>query len=279
MARTDDFSLETKELLSRRVGSKCSNPNCRQPTSGPATAPTKSINIGVAAHITAASAGGPRYDDSLSPEERRGPDNGIWCCQNCGKLIDNDAQRFSIDLLNRWKSLSEEAARLAIESPQIDRVPGFTDADLILFYAQCFDRPAFQDPFIQEGSFPAFDKAIEDTITALNTGCLRAHDGHSLSQARGKAYVQNPDWRQQLDTIVDLLRAIRSRYEIAKKLKLIWSDEHRHCINDRHTAEWMDQTRAELLAIFGSVADEAGVLAPRWPANRHQSRNRYDGHE
>ena len=29
----DDFSAATKELLARRVGFKCSNPGCRQPTS------------------------------------------------------------------------------------------------------------------------------------------------------------------------------------------------------------------------------------------------------
>jgi hypothetical protein len=273
MVRDDKFSNDTKDLLARRVGMRCSNPNCRQLTSGPSTNSKKSLNIGVAAHITAAATGGPRHDSSLSSDERRSPDNGIWCCQNCGKLVDNDADRYPVDLLQRWKSWSEEAARLSIDSPRLESSTGFSDEDLIRFYAQCFDRPAFQDAFTQEGSFPAFDKAIEDTITALNTGCLRSRDGHTLSQAQGKAYLQNPDWRQQLDTIVDLLRAIRSRYELGIKLKLIWSDGHRHCINDHHTAKWMDQTREEVLAIFGRVANEAGVIAPRWPANRGTSRN------
>jgi len=34
------------------------------------------------------------------------------------------------------------------------------DADLLRFYSQCFDRPAFHDPFMEEGSMEAFDKAI-----------------------------------------------------------------------------------------------------------------------
>lgn len=270
MVREDDFSSNTKDLLARRVGMRCSNPNCRQLTTGPSTNSRKSLNIGVAAHITAASTGGPRYDSSLSSDERCSPDNGIWCCQNCGKLVDNDAERYSVDSLKRWKALSEEAARLAIESPAVECSTGLTDEDLIRFYAQCFDRAAFQDQFVQEGSMPAFDKAIEDTITAINTGCLRSRDGHTLTQSKGKAYLQNPEWRQQMDTIVDLLRAIRSRYDLGKKLGLIWSDDHHHCINDGRTADWMDQTREEVLRVFAQVATQAGVTPPRGPLSRRR---------
>ena len=49
----DDFSKDTKEILAKRVGLRCSNPNCRQPHERPTGAPRKTLNIGVAAHITA----------------------------------------------------------------------------------------------------------------------------------------------------------------------------------------------------------------------------------
>jgi hypothetical protein len=115
--RRDEFSIATKILLAKRVGFRCSNPNCQQPTSGPAKGAKKAMNIGVAAHITAALPAGSRYDETLSNEERRDPDNGIWCCQNCAKLVDNDAAHYSVDLLRRWKDWSEESARSAINSP------------------------------------------------------------------------------------------------------------------------------------------------------------------
>ena len=51
----DDFPVGMKETLAKRVGNKCSNPDCGQPTSGPHEDPAKVLNIGVAAHITAAS--------------------------------------------------------------------------------------------------------------------------------------------------------------------------------------------------------------------------------
>jgi len=74
------------------------------------------VNIGVAAHISAAAAGGPRYDTSLSSDERISIRNGIWLCQNCAKLIDNDPERYSSVTLLSWKKGAEEAARAAVET-------------------------------------------------------------------------------------------------------------------------------------------------------------------
>jgi hypothetical protein len=80
-------------------------------TSGPQEDLAKAVNLGVAAHITAASPGGARYDVELLPEERSGPGNGIWLCQNDAKLIDNDVARFTVDVLRKWKSDAEAEAR------------------------------------------------------------------------------------------------------------------------------------------------------------------------
>src|SRR5882672_7615821 len=244
MAR-DDFNLTVKRLLVRRVNTRCSNPNCRRPTSGPEVDPNKALNIGVAAHITAASKGGPRYDASLTPAQRQSPENGIWLCQNCGKLLDDDTLRYPVELLRAWKRLSEEAALLAIESGQpLEDRPRINDVDLVRFFGQCFDRNAFKDPFNQEGSMEAFDKAIEDTLTAISTGCLLSRTGAVLSRSWGKAFLQNAKWREQMDVIGDLLRAIRSRYQEAKKTGGIHVNPNGdgtefYCIHDHSLAEWM----------------------------------------
>ena len=105
----DDFSLKTKELLAKRVANRCSNPGCRRLTSGPQEDPTKVVNIGVAAHITAASTDGPRFDPSLTPDQRRSVKNGIWLCQSCAKLVDNDPIRYGADVLCQWKVQTEKA--------------------------------------------------------------------------------------------------------------------------------------------------------------------------
>src|SRR5580692_11011683 len=132
MPARDEFTKETKEIVAKRVGSRCSNPNCRRPTSGPQTHPRKTVNIGVAAHITAAAPGGARYDEKMTPDERCSIDNALWLCQNCGKLVDNDSARYTADLLRRWRHLSEEASMLEVESmPAISRT--VIDEDLIRF--------------------------------------------------------------------------------------------------------------------------------------------------
>jgi len=56
----DDFPMSIKDVLAKRVGLRCSNPDCRQLTSGPQEDPANATNIGVASHITAASPDGPR---------------------------------------------------------------------------------------------------------------------------------------------------------------------------------------------------------------------------
>jgi hypothetical protein len=73
------------------------------------------VNVGVASHITAASADGPRYDPALTTEQRSSSDNGIWLCQKCGKLVDNDSVRYPVDKLLEWKVLAEETAVQELE--------------------------------------------------------------------------------------------------------------------------------------------------------------------
>src|SRR3981081_34657 len=90
----DDFLGQTITAIAKGVGYRCSNPDCARPTVGANAAQDGTITIGVAAHICAASPGGPRYNASQTRETRRGKDNGIWLCQNCGRLVDADPQKF-----------------------------------------------------------------------------------------------------------------------------------------------------------------------------------------
>jgi len=130
MAR-DDFPRAVVDILAKRVGVRCSNPLCRKLTTGPRSEEARIVNIGVAAHVTAASVGGPRYDTSLTSEQRQSIENGIWLCQNCAKLIDNDPNRYTIELLRRWRKDAEGATLAEIEgireSPLRD---GFAELEL-----------------------------------------------------------------------------------------------------------------------------------------------------
>ncbi|MFW6046755.1 MAG: hypothetical protein ACOCP4_03085 [Candidatus Woesearchaeota archaeon] len=140
----DDFTKRTKDNIAKRVGYLCSNPKCRRHTVGPSENPDKSTNLGVAAHITAASANGPRYDSSLSDEERISSENGIWLCSYCATLIDRDVDKFPVSLLIKWKVDAEkelyEKLVSGVTSTQVDNVGPFIEADLIWTHNTRFNK-------------------------------------------------------------------------------------------------------------------------------------------
>lgn len=85
-----EFRKATIEILAKRVSYICSNPNCKKVTIGANEDKNKSTSIGIAAHITAASIGRSRYDESITEDQRRHIDNGIWLRSNCSMLVDHD---------------------------------------------------------------------------------------------------------------------------------------------------------------------------------------------
>ena len=106
----DDFHVSVKRTVAARVGGKCSNPDCRAPTTGPTLGPDGSSNVGIAAHITAAAAAGPRFDPTLTVRARRSADNAIWLCSPCAKKIDDDSARYTVLELRFWKKDAEDIA-------------------------------------------------------------------------------------------------------------------------------------------------------------------------
>lgn len=110
MARIkSDFTKDTKDKLCAEVGGRCSKPDCRAPTKGGGG------SKGEAAHITAASEGGLRYDDK--DEQRHSYENGIWLCANCHTLIDTKSfeNLYTVERLKRWKKEAIQKARLELE--------------------------------------------------------------------------------------------------------------------------------------------------------------------
>ncbi len=93
-----------------RVGWRCSNPDCRAPTTGPVSDPTGVSIVGVAAHITAASPAGPRFDPDLTAQGRKSVRNGIWLCALCATKIDDDASRYASSVLRFWRLDAENLA-------------------------------------------------------------------------------------------------------------------------------------------------------------------------
>jgi len=107
----DNFSPNIKRRLAERAGYLCSI--CNVITVGPSNESDTAINLtGVAAHITAASEGFKRFDNSLTPEERAHIDNGIWLCNTHADLIDGDEVTFTTPYLKIIKQNHEQKIKL-----------------------------------------------------------------------------------------------------------------------------------------------------------------------
>jgi hypothetical protein len=110
------FNAATRQLLAEMAGYMCSKPDCRALTIG-ASASTKPARVGVAAHIKAASPGGPRYDQRQNESGRRSYENGIWLCQTHSALVDSDAAGFTVETLQAWKRDAEKHAGTKVGRP------------------------------------------------------------------------------------------------------------------------------------------------------------------
>jgi hypothetical protein len=109
----DDFTPKVREQIARRAAYTCSNPDCRRRTLIPEVSnQTDAIYNGVASHITAAAIKGPRYDKSLTNEQRSSIENGIHLCRLCANKVDaNGGKDYPAPLLREWKILHEDWLR------------------------------------------------------------------------------------------------------------------------------------------------------------------------
>lgn len=137
--------------MAHRAGYRCSKPDCGLATRGAASDDDGTINVGFAAHITAAAPGGPRYDPKLTKDQRRHHKNGIWLCGTHGKLVDSDESHFTVEELLRWKRLAEHRSfqEVVASKPSplgavlADEEDVKTTFDLLLDYSKS-DLAAFQ---------------------------------------------------------------------------------------------------------------------------------------
>lgn len=199
-------------------------------------------------------------------------DNAIALCPNChnevhtsyapGRTTRAYTPEELREHIKRTKSLVMKEKRWKRGSNEWEH-----DEKLIRFYAQCFDRPAFTTPFLGEFSYVNFDRAMEDTILALNTGYWRTRDGDVIARGEGKSQVINPKWRQQLENLVMKLDDIRAVLNGALGLDRTYfttlADREfmleRRLRNDHILADKLNELRNEAIGIMNSLLAEIGL--------------------
>ena len=105
----------TVSLLERRAGGKCSI--CERTTLGLAAGRDSNQNcsIGEAAHIYAASKGGPRFEMPQDCTfERNSAKNRIWLCRTCHGIIDRREDKYTADVLMSIKDVAGKKAQMAM---------------------------------------------------------------------------------------------------------------------------------------------------------------------
>jgi hypothetical protein len=204
MAQRDDFAAVTKRILADRVGHRCSNPACRASTCGPQADPNRSVNVGVAAHISAASRGGARYNAEMSTDERTSVANGIWLCQTCGKLVDNDVVTYDPSTLRKWKAAAESlafgfvgkavaetlnsTASLSVEASEILLACADEGEIHLLDSAQAGPWVAIGARHFLDQNDPAVAATFRDALEELVAKGLVRHDAGILYALTGKGF-------------------------------------------------------------------------------------------
>lgn len=106
-----DFTAKTKQWLCSSVCGHCSI--CGDCTTWVDIDENteKKVNIGEAAHIKAASVGGPRYDPNQTDKDRASFGNGIWVCKTCHTKIDSNEDFYTVSFLRTRKAIAMKVAR------------------------------------------------------------------------------------------------------------------------------------------------------------------------
>jgi hypothetical protein len=129
---------------------------------------------------------------------------------------------------------------------------------------QCFDRPAFKTPFDQEISEEDFIQAIEDTLTAINTGKLFDRKNRELlAEGISRHNLSNSASRSEMARISSILQNIRDTYKLAIDNERIRTFEAngKYVMPNRDpaVAKQIDQLKDEAVEAVKSICRKTGI--------------------
>ena len=127
------ISVKTKKMLWGRSANRCSHPECRRQLVDGETETDDPSIVGDEAHIVAREQDGPRGNSDLTADERDRYDNLMLLCKIHHKIIDDQPDTYTVELLRE------------IKARHIEWVDGNLDVDLVKrrdeeIYASYVDR-------------------------------------------------------------------------------------------------------------------------------------------
>lgn len=167
-SRRVNFLKSTRKILAGNAGHMCSFYDCGKPTIGPEIKGDGTVGvkgIAVAAHIYAASPGGPRPPVGLSDEGIRAESNGIWLCPDDALKVDTFQFEYPAELLLKMKQVRVFAQSLALQNPTVS----------LMAHSIGMKR---LDSIVRK-HLPDLEKEKEKIIEAVKAAYIRTEIAHS----------------------------------------------------------------------------------------------------
>lgn len=146
-------TVETARELYLKSGNECAFPGCAERILS-----SEGVLVGELAHIRAAAAGGPRFDERMSNEDRRAANNLMLLCANHHKVIDRDADAWPVQALTTMKARHESKFATAPEKIR-ESILDVTETDRV-------QRPANLGRLLG-GEFELTKDELEDSIDCV----------------------------------------------------------------------------------------------------------------
>lgn len=183
MAR-DNFTPYTKEILGQSVGYHCVRPGCGLPTTAFNPSTGNMSRLGFAAHDSAASPGGPRFNEELTSEQRKALENGAHLCPTCARLVDIAPEHFPPGTLVFWQQKAMECRQQGMyssyQSLGLDFKAGCEGAQKFLNICQKISFNDYQQ-LITWNSYCAMTDLVSQSYPMSVTNPLSAQFPHMVN--------------------------------------------------------------------------------------------------
>ena len=146
----------------------------------------KDGNFAEKAHIEAVSPGGARYKEEMSEDELNSVDNIMLVCPTCHKLIDENQDIYTVDILRDMKRKHEERICKVTEVDDIQKTLMMGYFANIREYKPVYDNALFNRAVLMNGKVP-----VSKFITSIGTENVPLNDGTTLFYEIEKKVLDN----------------------------------------------------------------------------------------
>lgn len=237
----------TVRLLFARSGNQCAFPECRAHL-----IEDDDLLVGEIAHITAALPGGPRYDPTLTREQRRDPDNLLLLCLRHHRVVDARVELFTAETLRKMKADHEATVvvRMSYWAPAVvvqavaEQLDSFWRA---VEFAQREEHPVPEYAVPVDGSLD-----FEELLGAVDHAAESIRR-HARTLVRLDREVRRPHSLFEVSCLGLPNLATRLAMTRAHLAVRHWADLHAALPSDAEVALRLEEAKAELLRLTQSA--------------------------